>query len=252
VELARALAVIAVVACSGNKARPGDDALRAPRADAAVIGDATPTATGELQIHVEWKSVPATARNSPGRTPCNTPRAASVAPTTTWGIPEAFVILDGGPAPGEARIVLADCAFRPRVAVATTLVLESAIDHPARVTLVKYGTVADGAALRPGEPRVIQLPIAGHAVSIALDPGGIYQLATDAKDFPETAWIVAAAAAVTDASGQAIVKGVPVGLRGISAWLPARGNELQHRAGSSGKVVANEPVEVTIDLAPPP
>jgi len=254
VELARVLALASLVACSGNKARPGDDALHAPRGDAP-SSDAAPTpssTTGDAQVHVEWKAVTAAARSSPGRTPCNTPRAASVAPTTVWGIPDALVLVDGAPPiTGDARVVLADCALRPRVAAGTTLVIESAVDRPARVTLVKQGTVADNGAFRPGPPRVIQLPIAGHAVSVALDPGGVYLLATDGAD-PETAWIVAVPAAITDASGQATVKGLSAGRHAVTAWLPARGNQLQHRAGTSVDVPANDLAEITLDLAPPP
>ena len=187
-------------------------------------------------------------RNSPGRTPCNTPRAASLAPTTTWGIPDAFVIVEGVRAtPTEARIVLADCAFRPRLAAATTLVLESACDQPCKVTLIKYGNLSNLGELRPGDVRVIQLPIAGHAVTIPLDANGIYQLATDSKD-PETAWIVAAPAVVTEASGQITIRQLATGSHGVRAWLPARGNQPARMAGGTATVVPGELSEITIDL----
>ena len=253
-ELARcALLSIAacVAACSGNKSRTADDALRATghvEGDAAVSSDASPAQPGDLQVRVEWKAVPAVARNSPGRTRCNTARAASVTPTTTWGIPETFVFVDGAPAaPAEVRVVLADCALRPRVAVGRSVIVESAVDRPARVTLVKQGTVSDNGVFHPGEARVIQLPVAGHAVRVSLDPDGIYQLATEDAE-PEISWIVAASAAVTDPSGQAIVKGLSPGAHQITAWLPARGNQPAGRASAAATVVGSELAEITVPL----
>jgi hypothetical protein len=258
VELARPAALAACVvacsfACSGNKAaRTGDDALHAPpRIDAGappVPADAASTQPGDLQVRVEWKAVPAVARNSPGRTPCNTPRAPSVTPTTTWGIPDAFVFVEGAPAaPAEARVVLADCALRPRVAVGQALVIESAVDRPARVTLTRQGSVADNGVFHPGEARAIQLPIAGHAVRVVLEPDGVYQLATEGAD-PETAWIVAAPAAVTDAAGQAMFKGLAAGAHQVTAWLPARANQPMRRTALAATVAGGELTELTVPL----
>src|ERR1043165_878967 len=56
-----------------------------------------PTGNGDVQLRVEWKDVPIEARASAGRTPCNTPRAPSVAPTTTWGAPDIVVMIDVPP-----------------------------------------------------------------------------------------------------------------------------------------------------------
>ncbi len=247
---AEALLVAVLASCSGNKARTGDDAVRAvPRVDAAVAvsSDAAPGPAGELAVRVEWKAV-AIARSSPGRTPCNTPRAPSVAPTTTFGIPEAFVRVEGATAvPAEAHVVLADCALRPRVAVGKSLVIESAVDRPTRVTLTKQGSFTDTGALHPGEPRVIQLPIAGHAVSVPLDADGVYLLATDGKD-PETAWIVAAPVAITDVAGLATVTGLAPGSHAVTVWLPPRGARPARDAQAPATVVANELVEVTVTL----
>ena len=245
------LGVVACVACSGNKPRAaGDDAHGTQRGDGGGPGDAAP-ATGDLQIRVEWKNVPAAMRNSPVPTPCSTPRAPALAPTTTWGVPDAFVIVEGGSPPLEARVVLADCALHPRVVAGSVLVVESAVDHPARLTLVRHGAIGDLAAgaLHSGERRVIQLPIAGHAVSIALEANAVYQLATDGAD-PETAWIVSGSSYATDATGQVVVKGLPVGARRVAAWLPARGNLTVRFATGTSAIVANELAELTIDLAP--
>ena len=240
-------ALACCVACGGNRARAGDDAHAIPRSDGSPGDAAAPT--GELQVRVDWKTVAPVSRRSPGPTRCNMPRAPAVAPTTTWGIPDAFVIVEGGPPPPEARVVLADCALRPRVAAASVLVVESAVDRPARVTLVKHGTIADlaTATLHPGDPRVIQLPIAGHAVAIPLDANSIYQLATEGED-PETAWIIAGPAYVTDATGQVVVAGLPIGARSAAAWIPPRGNQSGRFATGSSAIVANELAELAIDV----
>jgi hypothetical protein len=243
--------VLLVVACSGSKAKTAsDDAVHAgPRGDTtAVAVDAGAAATGDLQVRIEWKDVPAAMRSSPGRTPCNTPRAPSLAPTTTWGIPEVVVIVPGSTPADEARVVLGDCTPRPRVAAGKSLMVASAVDRPAKVTLTKYGTTADLAALAAGDARTIQLPIAGHAVTIALDDDGVYQLATDAKE-PETAWIVAGPAHVTEPTGQIVVRDLPTGARAVTAWLPPRGKQPARVATATATITANELVELTIDLA---
>ncbi|HEU0034790.1 MAG TPA: hypothetical protein VFQ53_29400 [Kofleriaceae bacterium] len=251
-------ALVACAACSGNKTKTaGDAATTAPKLDAQVVDAAPPPSTGgigDAQIRVEWKNVPAVRRNSPGPTPCHTPRGASVAPTTTWGIPDVLVIVDGDrETPAEARVVLADCALAPRLVVGETVIVDSAVLQPARVTLTKHGEAGKLAALAATAPRTIQLPIAGHAVAIALEPGAVYQLATDGKD-PEATWIVDAPAHVTDATGAVVVKGLAGGVHAVTAWLPARGNQPARIATGKVTVVANELAELTIDLgaASPP
>jgi len=212
---------------------------------------------GEVHIHVEWADVPVAARASPGRTPCNTPRSPSVAPTTTWGIPDAIVIVDGARVDAaEPRVVLAECALSPRVAVGSSLIVESAADRPASVTLAKRAelpkleSAASGAA---AAPRVLRLPIAGHAVAISLDAGGIYELATADKD-PETAWIVSprpgAAVAVTDASGQAVLHDIPAGAHAVTAWLPPRAGQPARLARGTITVTAGTLAELAVQLAP--
>src|SRR6185369_13374927 len=147
------LALAALAACSG-KSRP--EATRVPVREDAAIGDAigdarrpsdalaARPATGDLQIRVEWPDVPVVARSSPGRTPCNTPRTPSVAPTTTWGVPDALVIVAGAAPPlAGAHITLADCTLTPRLAVGNGLAITSAVDRPAKLVLRKRGTVAN-------------------------------------------------------------------------------------------------------------
>jgi hypothetical protein len=241
------LALAVLAACSSNKARSsGDDAVTAPvRTDAAVPIDAAPPATGDVLVRVEWKAVPAAVRASPGRTPCNTPRAPSVAPTTTWGIPDVLVLVDGVVAkPSDARIVIADCAFAPRVAAGSTLVVESAVDRPTAVTLTKRGAIGDPAALAGGDARAIQLPITGHQASIALDPGALYELALDA----ESAWVAAGFAAVTEASGTVLLEDLPVGTHRITAWLPPRAGQSARIAKGEATIIPAGQVELTLQL----
>lgn len=251
--VARALAVLVAAACSSKQPPRADDAAKpAPaRSDAAPI-DAAPVATGtgsgDVAIRIEWKDVPAAVRASPGRTPCNTPRAPAVAPTTTWGIPDVLVVVEGAPAPtGDARLTLADCALAPRLAVGPAVVVESALDRPAKLVLSRRGELAKLPAVTAGEARPIQLPIAGHAVAVALEAGGIYQLATDGKD-PELAWLVAGAAAITDATGLATIKNLPAGAHAVSAWLPPRSGQPARSARGTVTVVANELAELTLEL----
>jgi hypothetical protein len=256
--VARAALVVLVVACSGKSRPAGDDAPRgsgdatAIAIDAGSAGSAgSASGSGEAAIRIEWKAVPVAARTSPGRTPCHTPRAPSVAPTTLFGIPDALVFVEGaGTLPTEARITFADCALSPRVIAGATLIVDSALDRPARLALVKHGDARQLDKLAVGESRTIQLPIAGHAVSIALDPGGVYQLAITGDGEHEPAWIVAAPALVTDVAGLATVRASP-GAHAITAWLPARGGQPAKLANSSVKIEAGQLAEHTVDLGPP-
>ncbi|HEY5936314.1 MAG TPA: hypothetical protein VIU61_16800 [Kofleriaceae bacterium] len=259
--VARSLIVLAVACSSKQPAVRADDAAKPapPRSDAATLdagsagsgsaGIAT-TGIGEVAIRVEWKNVPTAMRASPGKTPCNTPRAPSVTPTTTWGIPEVVVfipaVLSVSP---EARITLADCALSPRLVAGAEFVVESAMDRPAKLVLTKRGTITTLPALVTGDVRNVQLPIAGHAVELPLEADGIYQLATDGKD-PELAWLVAGKAAITDASGLATFKVVSRGTHAVTAWLPPRAGQPARFARGTVTVVANELAELTLQLVP--
>lgn len=262
--VASELAVVALgvwTACSG-KPRTEDAGHGAPvvavrDAGAAEGGSAAPTAAGgigDLQVRVEWSNVPVAARTSPGRTPCNTPRAPSVAPTTTWGVPDALVIVDGAPAsepPPAAHVTLAECALAPRMVIGgASLAITSAVDHPAVLALRKLGAAADLTQLAPGAPIAVQLPIAGHAVTAALDAGAIYALATDAAE-PELAYVAAVpGAAVTEANGQVVVHRLTAGAHAVTAWLPPRAGQPARLGHGTAKVVAGELSELTVTLTP--
>jgi hypothetical protein len=245
---------------SGSAGAAGSASSGSP-ADSAGSARSTPPMTpalGEVQIRVEWADVPAAARASPGRTPCNTPRAPSVSPTTTWGVPDAVVIVDGARAdPPEPRIVLAECALSPRVAIGSSLVVESAADRPASVALAKRAELPKPERPAPGAaaPRLLRLPIAGHAVAVSLDAGGVYELATADKD-PELAWIVAprpgAVAAVTDTTGQIVLRNISPGTHAVTAWLPPRAGQPARIARGIVTVAAGALAELSLPLAPVP
>jgi hypothetical protein len=259
------------VAARGEPAAVGDGGASATAGDAgaatagpgrAATGDAAAGAgsavegTGDLQVRVEWADVPVAARTSPGRTRCNTPRAPSVTPTTTWGVPDVLVIADGvaaappaGTAPTagarSARITLADCALSPRVAVGDSLAITSAVDRPAKLVLRKRGTVD---RLAPGTPIPVMLPIAGHTVTVALDPGAIYSLETDDPD-PEVAFVAAIAGAfVTDATGHAMIRDLAAGAHAVTAWLPPRGAQPARVGQATTTVAAGDLEELTVKL----
>jgi len=241
--------VLLLAACSGAKPHAADDAVRGSAAttpppvvapDAAVVA----AGVGDAAIHVIWKNVPVGDRGSPGRTPCNTPRAPSIAPTTTWGIPDAFVIVDRGGAPaGEAALVLADCALAPRATAAASLVIASHALRPAQLVLRERGTPA---ALVDGAPVPIELSLAGHAVRVPLVAGKVYELAAG----DESAWIVAGHALVTDATGTATWRDLPVGVHPITAWLPPRAGRPARLAFGEVTVTAGALADATIDLVP--
>ncbi|MBV8761428.1 MAG: hypothetical protein JO257_29290 [Deltaproteobacteria bacterium] len=226
---------VLLAACSGGKPKVED--ARAlphptpPPADAAArTVDATiPPGKGDVSIRVEWHDVPL-AQRAP--TPCG----PAVAPTTTWGIPDAVVTLARTPAatgsattsaPSDARVTLDRC-LRPRVQVAgDTLTIASAILQPTSLAL---------------DARPVLLPIAGHEVKAALTDGRHELIAGDSH-----AWVVRDPnAAVTDATGVAVVRDVPSGVYPVTAWLPAANLS----AKGEVTVMPGALAEVTLTLKP--
>lgn len=250
-----ACVTLAVGACSGNKRPPAvEDATHAGSArdapaahDGSGAAPAVAVASGDVQVRVTWTDVPRAARASPGKTACGTPRAPAVSPTTTWGIPDVLVILEGGPPPvGEARIRLADCALAPRVAIGGALVVDSAADRPARLALRAAGTDTDLHALEGTATRPIQLPIAGHAVTTPLPPGSVHEL----RYADESSWIVAGPGVVTDRGGVAMLRDVPVGTHTVRAWLPPRAGQPARHATGEVAVADGDLAELSLELAP--
>ena len=249
---------LVAAACSGKpRAEDAAHAIVGRDAAPAVIVDEASGATvapgagagsGDLQIRVEWADVPVAARSAPGRTPCGTPRTPSVAPTTTWGVPDALVVVDGAAPPGTAaRVTLGDCTITPRLAVGSSLAIASAVDRPANLVLRKRGTLDH---LVAGDPIAVLLPIAGHSVTAALEPGAIYSLETDAAE-PEVAFVAAVASGyVTEANGQLLARDLPAGPHTVTAWLPPRGGQPAHLGRGTVMVTAGDLASLTVTLAP--
>lgn len=246
-------ALALALACSGPKPRAAEDAPVArdvPLAEAAAAPNGVSGGNGDLQIRVEWKDVPISMRASPGRTACKTARAPAVAPTTTFGIPDVIVVVEGGMVPAtRRRIVLADCALTPRVIAATDVIVESALDRPAKITFAKRGDLAALGTLDKANPISIMLPIAGHAVKLPLESSGIYELTSDG----ETAWVIAATpprstAGVTEADGQLIVRDLAAGSYSVTAWLPPRAGGDARLANGTAKVVGGELTAFVLEL----
>lgn len=261
----RALACAAIAACSGGKAKAVEDARRpAPPSDAAVAVALpagpyrvdTSAKTGDVQIRVEWKDVPQALRVSPGATPCGRPAPAPLAPTTTWGIPDAFVSIEvdhGKPLPAlRPRLVLEDCLLAPRVAIAgDMLVLASATEQPTALQLAEVGKLPLGSALQPGTPRTLHLPVVGHEVETALGRGNLYTVTFGTS---EVATIVAASTpyvAITESTGQVVIRDVPIGAHPVRVWLPRRGALEPRLATATVTVTAGALAEVTVDIGKP-
>ena len=259
----RVVVVAVVVGCSGGKPKVVEDARSAHHGDAtqhpaARVGYRVDPKIekGDVQIRVEWKDVPTVARASSSFTACGTPRAASVAPTTTWGIPDVLVVIGvdhGKPFdPPRPRVVLEQCALAPRVTIAgTTLAIASATEAPAKLALAKTGQLPLGGDALTTTPRPVYLPIAGHEVEVALEPG-VHTLQIEGDS--EAAIIVAAEMpylAITDATGQVVLRDVPTGTHAVTAWLPPRAQQPARIAQGKVTVAAGALSEVTVDLTKP-
>jgi len=253
----RWLAVLA--ACSGSgakKPRVIEDAAAAkPVVPAGPYKVDATFDKGDVQIRVEWKDVPVEARASAGRTACGTAKEPAVAPTTTWGIPDVVVMIDANhgkamPSGSGSRIVLEHCALSPRVAlVDSPLIVASAMDAPAMLAIAKLGAARPLAipAAPAAKPVTIVLPIAGHEAAVALDAGSISELRTD----DDSAIAITAPTpyyAVTEASGQIVLRDVPAGTFEIAAWLPARAGQPARMARGKVTVASGALAEVTLGL----
>jgi hypothetical protein len=220
--------------------------------DAAVPID--PNAKGDVQVRVEWKDVPADARAAPGRTACGTARPAAVAPTVLWGIADVFVAIDAAspsPSATPSTIRLTDCVLAPRAGVAHgTLTIASGMTAPAKLTVQRAGQLPLGGAVKEDKARELYLPIAGHEVEVALDAGSIYRIASG----DEVAWVVATDhpyVAVTEASGNVVMRGVPAGTHAVTAWLPPRSGQPARIAKGTVNVAAGALTDVTLDITKP-
>ncbi|HEY1557010.1 MAG TPA: hypothetical protein VGF94_19380 [Kofleriaceae bacterium] len=238
-----ALAVILTAGCSSGARKPETHAERPAVARDAAMADAA-SGTGDVQVRVEWRDVPLAARSSPGRTACGAAIAPAVAPTTTWGIPDAFASVDApGVAPPAARVVYDGCAFAPRVIVARgSLAVTTTADHPVAMTITSRDMLGASSAAS----RAIQIPIAGHEVDVPI-ADGVYEVSAG----PASAWVVSekSSAAVTDASGQAVLRGVPAGHHRVTAFLPPRAGQPGRTRTADVDVAPGALAEVTVDIS---
>jgi hypothetical protein len=255
------LALVLIAACSSKTAgtpHGPDDGIKAlPPLDARAVPPGPyrvdPKAPhGDVQIRVEWKDVPVVARASPGRTACGTAKAPSVSPTTTWGIPDAVVMIeiDHGKesAAAPARIVLEHCALSPRIVIASSLIVASAMDAPVQVAFARVGNARPLVApTKAATEAIARLPVIGHEVELPIEPSSLVSV-TSAED---EALVIAAPTpyfAITEANGQVVVRDVPVGTFEVAALLPARGGQPARTAKGSVTVVAGALAEVVLAL----
>ena len=268
---AAVLMMVGVIAggCGGKNAV--EDARSVPHAGSGDAGSGTGTGAGsasprgDAQIRVEWREPPTAMRGSPGRTRCNTARRPPIEPTSTWGIPEVAVWVDGAPivtAPAPVRVVLSPCAIAPRIAVArpgATLAIVSAIEHPLDASVMHYGDPASeqalagfmiATALPAGAITRLQLPVVGHEVDLALAAPAV-DAVSSGDDADAVAWVltVPTAAAITDASGQVVLRDLPVGAHRVTAWLPRYDKQAMQVAHGKLDVLPGGLAEVTLDLS---
>jgi hypothetical protein len=102
--------------------------------------------------------------------------------------------------------------------------------------------------LEPGPPVPVMLPIAGHTVVAALDPGAVYSLETDEPD-PEAAFIAAVPGGfVSDGNGHVLVRDLAVGAHAVTAWLPPRGGQPARLGHGTATVAAGDLAQLTVRL----
>ncbi len=252
---ASSLGLFLLAACSG-KTSPPKSAVEDARAGSSVSADdanVVPGGNGEVRIRVEWKDVPVDARRSPGRTSCGTPRPAAVEPTTLWGIPDVFVALDAEATQGHApaRIVVDPCGLAPRAAITSgTFTVASAVETPTKVDVQGAGKLPLGGAVANDKSRPVYLPIAGHAVEVPVEGGAIVRVIAGSED----AWVVATEnpfIAVTESSGNVLLRDVPAGTHAITAWLPPRSGQPARLGRGEVTVTAGALAEVTVDISKP-
>lgn len=256
--LLAAAAVLVGGGCGGKTAI--EDARSAAKpasgdAAAAALGSGSGASaakqTGDAQVRVEWKEPPAALRAATGRDVCGKPNRAAIEPTSTWGIPDVAVWIDGAPsvpAAATVRVSLGPCVASPRVTVAhpgATLAITSATEGPLAPRVVHYGDPGQGGGQPSGSATPLQLPVIGHEVDLALAAPAL----DDVEALESDAWVVttATAASVTDAQGQVVLRDLPVGAHAVTAWLPRRGTEGRLAHGTLD-VLPGGLAELTLDL----
>jgi hypothetical protein len=254
--MARLILLVLALAACGKKADSRKEEVpldAAPRPlDAAPLpidgapGDA-------LTIRVEWKDAPSTVRTSPGLDPCGDPLPPFATVHTLHGVAGVAVWLDGAvgaadkTAPSVHVVTVGPCAVQPAVQVAAVgdeLRVKSLSEKRTQVDVRWVGEI--GAKVPETVVARIDLPVVGHAAAMPLEKEGVVKVGD--------AYVVVLPqrhAAVTDATGAAVIAGVPPGEHTVRAWLRGAAGEPARLAEGKVTVKAGEGTSVTVPLAPP-
>jgi hypothetical protein len=125
------------------------------------------------------------------------------------------------------------------------LAVTTTADHPVAMSITSRDMLGASSAAT----RAIEVPIAGHEVDVPVGDA-LYELSAGS----DSAWIVAeprSLAGVTDASGQAVLRGIPAGHHHVTAFLPARGGQSGRTRNADVDVVPGQLAEVTVDISKP-
>jgi hypothetical protein len=247
-----ALAALALLAC-GKKPSPRHDA--GPRDATPRPADAAPAPTDgapgdALTIRVEWKDAPSTVRTSPGRDPCGDPLPPFATVHTLHGVADVAVWLDDLTMVHSTvvrNVIVDTCGARPAVQVAAVgdeLRVKSLSEKRTEVAVRWVEAIGTEAA----ETVVarIDLPVVGHAAAMPLEKGGVVEIGE-----AHVVVVPHRFAAVTDATGAAVIAGVPPGEHTVRAWLRGAAGEPARLAEGKVTVKAGEAAAVTLSLAPP-
>jgi hypothetical protein len=249
-------AALAVVLCACGKksaarhdAAPADAAPRPPADAAPALDDAG--ARDGLTVRVEWKDAPSSVRASPGRDRCGDPLPPFATVHTLHGVADVAVWLDGTPAPDPeahgATVTAEPCRVGPAVQVAQvgdSLRVRSLSEK--WTNLAVAWSEAVGGAPETVVAR-IDLPVIGHTAAMPLAKEGLVAVAGEAY----VVVLPHRLAAVTDATGAAILTGVPPGEHTVRAWLRGAAGHPARLAEGKVTVRAGEAATVTLSLAPP-
>lgn len=266
---------LALAGCRGQGRGNGAPAAWRDAGDAGLVADATAsTATGgagaagppgpaTVTIKVHWPDAPASARASPGYTPCHTPRPPRARVHTLHGVAGAMVVLEGGPAGAAAappardlRLTVRDCALEPVAALARPgAAVEVQSQDGAHVIVVEHlGQPWQGGDGAPRAERLARahLPVVGHTAAVTVDAPGAIRISADRAD---VAWVLVAPhahAGISDEIGAVALGEVPPGRYRAIAWLPPAAG--QPAVGGSAEVVVagGGAVEAIVTLAPAP
>jgi hypothetical protein len=217
---------------------------------------------GTLRVKVVWPRPAAPLLRSPGQNSCGgalrpplevDPAGAIAdryATERVVAVSGAVVVLEGVAAPagagaaGGSTIAVRDCALWPRVVAAARgaeLTLVNADPQRHELAIAAVGAAAPLA--------VAPLPVIGHAVAVRVETPGVLSVASRADpDAPAYAVVVDGEyAAVTDAVGEAVFRGLAPGIYALRVWYPPVATDgppitarasVEIAAGAAARIVA--------------